>query len=205
MKRLLFLAVAITSLHAAAAERSGEFAAGTRYYEAAEFGKAATRFRLLCNAEPNAEACYWAGLSYERLADTRAPYGCRTAAKAQPFFDKAMVLSGGRPLYRDALFEFLLNNAECSRASLWEAAGILATVPESDPDYDRMRTRLIDADQGSRSLETRLSNLFLALPRATYRVAALPGALVSRKTITPPASPQTSPTPPLPREAAVRE
>lgn len=196
MNLRLLLGITIAALTGASAAQHAEFAAGQRYYEEAEFGKAAAQFQALCKAEPDAEACYWAGLSYERLADTRVPYGCRTAAKAQPFFDKAMALAPDRRLYRDALFNFLLNNADCSRTSLWEAAGVLATLPRSDPDYDLMRTRLTDADRGSRSLESRLSNLFLALPRATHRVIALPGAVLSQ---------QTSPTPRLPRAAAVRE
>jgi hypothetical protein len=209
MKVRLPIALALVALHAAAAAQSREFAAGLQYYEQAEFGKAAVNFQFLCNSGGNAEACYWTGIAYERLADTRVPFGCRTAAKAPPYFTKAMALAPGRPDFRDALFDFLLNHADCSRTALWEAAGILSMVPPSDPGYELLRDRLIEAAHWNRSLELRLSDLFLAVPRATYRVAALPGAALSRRgdgkvpAINLPASRQVYPKPPLrPGEAA---
>jgi hypothetical protein len=50
-----------------------------------------------------------------------------------------------RPACREALFNFLLDNADCSRAALREAAGIFSGMAVSDPEYDWMRGRLEQA------------------------------------------------------------
>jgi hypothetical protein len=209
MKLRVVITMAFMAIHATAAMHTRELAAGMQYYEQAEFAKAAARFQVLCNVEGNAEACYWTGAAYERLADTRTPYGCRTAAKASPYFTKAMALAPDRPAYRDALFDYLVDHADCSRTALWEAAGILSMIPESDPAHALLRDRLIEAAQWNRSLESRLANVFLAVPRATYRISVLPAALVSRSAsgkvpaVTPQASRQISPKPLLhPGEAS---
>jgi tetratricopeptide (TPR) repeat protein len=176
MRLILSIAMAVTALGAASPQER-EFAEGKRYYQEGEFGKAAARFRAACESDANVEACYWTGLSYERLADTRIPFGCRTDAKAREYFRKAVALAPERRAYRDGFFEFLLNTADCSRAGLREAAALLA---ESDPEYDGMRSRLEDARRQNGSTEERLGRLFLMVPRATVQVAALPVGIVGR-------------------------
>lgn len=169
-KRGLFLALGAAMLAGASADRS-EMAAGLNFYQTAEFGNAAARFQLVCRRDDNAEACYWTGLSYERLGDTKIPFGCHTYRKAQEYFAKAFALRPDRTEYRDGFFDFLVDYADCSRTGIRQAAEMLAATPESDPDYTRMRDRLQEAVRWNRSLETRLSNLFLMIPRATYRAS----------------------------------
>ncbi len=169
----LILVFGVATLARAAAGEN-EMAAGLRFYEAAEFGQAAVRFQIVCR-DANAEACYWAGLSYERLGDTKIPFGCSTSRKAEEYFARAVALEPGRTEYRDALFNFLLSYSDCSRTGIRRAAAILAATPESDPDYPRMCDRLQEAVRWNQSLETRLSNFFLLIPRATHRTTAWPG------------------------------
>ena len=177
-----FIAAMLIGVYAAhGAQPSPDFSAGVRYLEKAEFGKAAVRFAVACNADRNAEACYWTGIAYERLADTRIPFGCRAAAKAHTFLAIAVKLAPQDTAYRDALFNFLLDDGDCSRAALPEAAGILSQVPQSDPEHQLMRTRLEEAAQWNSSLAVRLGNLFLAVPRASYRISASSGALVTKR------------------------
>jgi hypothetical protein len=170
MRLLVSIAISVTAL-GAASPQDRAFAAGRHYYQEAEFGKAAASFRAACDSDANAEACYWTGLSYERLADTRIPFGCRTDAKASQYFRKAVALAPERGAYRDGFFEFLLNTADCSRTGLREAAALLS---ESDPEFEWMRTRLEEARNRNGSAEERLGRLFLMVPRAAVRVAALP-------------------------------
>ena len=179
MRLRLSILVALTSLYAQADDRDGEIAAGRRYYAEAEFKKAAARFEVLCNSNNDAEACYWAGVSYERLADVRTPFGCKTEAKAHQYFSKAMKLMPGLRIYRDALFNFLLNTSDCSRTALREAAGILSAMPESDPDYGENSRRLEEERRFHASAGARLGRLFLMLPRATYDIATLPGSVLT--------------------------
>src|SRR5947207_1376840 len=114
MKFGLSITVILIGVHTAVAvQRSPEFSAGLRYFEAAEFSKAAVRFAAVCNAERNAEACYWTSIAYERLADIRIPFGCRTAAKAHTFLARAVTLAPHEPAYRSALFNFLLDDTDC--------------------------------------------------------------------------------------------
>jgi hypothetical protein len=163
---------------AGAATGESEMAAGLQFYEAAEFGNAAARFQMVCRRDANAEACYWTGVSYERLGDTKIPFGCSTSRKAQEYFAKAVALRPGQMEYRDGLFDFLLNYADCSRTGIRQAAEMLAATPESDPDYPRMRDRLQETVRWNKSLVSRLSNFFLLIPRATYRSAAWSAAAV---------------------------
>jgi hypothetical protein len=181
LKLGLSLVAALGALHAQDGGQNREFTAGRAFYAEAEFGKAAPHFRVPCNTDNDAEACYWTGLSYERLADTRMPFGCKTYAKAHEYLSKARALAPGRLLYRDALFDFLLNSADCSRTALREAAYILSTMPESDPDRDLMLSRLEEERHLNASLNARLAKLFLAIPRLTYRVAALPGEALKNR------------------------
>jgi len=175
MRSGLLLAIGVVTL-AVAAVGEGEIAAGLHFYESAEFGKAAAWFQPVCNHNANAAACYWTGLSYERLGDTKIPFGCSTSRKAQEYFAKALALAPGRTEYRDALFDFLLDNADCSRTAIRQAAEMLTATPESDPDYPRMRGRLQEAVRWNTSLESRLSNVFLLIPRTAHRAAAWPAA-----------------------------
>jgi len=178
MKLTVSILIAFAGLHAQTASRSREFATGRDYYAATDFKKAAAYFQVRCESDGDAEACYWTGLSYERQADVSFPFGCRIDTKAHRYFANAMDLAPGRTLYRDAFFDFLLSTADCSRTALREAAGILSAVPESDPDYDHMRRRLVQESRFHGSADARLANLFLLIPRATYGLAVLPGALV---------------------------
>jgi hypothetical protein len=162
-----------------AAEQNGQVATGRDYYAKADFKKAAARFQLLCNNDDDAEACYWTGLSYERLADVRMPFGCKTDFKAHQYLSKATKLAPQRREYRDALFNFLLSTSDCSRTALREAAGILSTIPESDPEYRQMSRRLEDEKLFRASAGAQLGRLFLMIPRATYSMAALPVNVVS--------------------------
>lgn len=181
MKPGLFVAAMFTAMHAASGvQPSPEFSAGLRYFEEADFGKAAVQFGVGCNADRDAEACYWTGIAYERLADIRIPFGCRTAAKAHTFLTKAVNLAPHETAYRYALFKFLLDDADCSRAALPEAEGILSQIPQSDPEHDMMRKQFEEASKQKFSFGARLANVFLAVPRASYRISASSGALLTK-------------------------
>jgi hypothetical protein len=174
MKPTLLALLVLSALNAPAAEPERSFAAGQRYYFDAEFRKAAVQFATVCNANHNPDACYWAGISYERLADIATPFGCKLNAKASIYLKEAAGLAPGRPFYREALFEHLLDSADCSRGALRDAASILAATPESDPEYSHMLRRLQMERRLNSSGDARLGMVFLALPRATYRAVTLP-------------------------------
>jgi tetratricopeptide (TPR) repeat protein len=160
-----------------AASRTPEFAAGRAYYAAGQFKKAVAHFRLALMVNPgDAEACYWTGISYQALADIATPFGGKNNSNARDYLTRAMQLAPGQPEYRRALFDFLLDSSDSSRTALRQAAGILSTVTESDPDYAEMRRRLDDQRKVNSSVEVRLGRLFLTVPRAAYRVAALPAS-----------------------------
>lgn len=181
MKSTIWTVIALAAICAHAAERTTEFAAGRDYYAAAEFGKAANRFRFSCDTANDAEACYWAGVSYDRLADIHMPFGCRTEAKAHRYLLKATQMAPEVSIYRAALFDFLLDDADCSRTALPEAAAMLSGTPGSDPDYNLMRIRFQQASRESASADVRLGKLFLIVPRAAYRVAAFPAAILGNR------------------------
>jgi hypothetical protein len=177
MKLTFLILGALTTLSAAAGQ-DRNLVTGREYYAEAQFGKAAAQFQVACKINSDAEACYWAGISYERLADILIPFGCRTNAKAHEYLTEAMRLEPGRPVYRKALFDFLLNTADCSRTSLSEAAGILSAMSESDPDHGQMSRRFEQEKHLNGSVNARLARLFLLAPRATYRLAALPAPVL---------------------------
>lgn len=158
---------------------SRDFAEGQALYGAGQFARAAARFEPLCRNGRNAEACYWAGISYERLGDTRTPFGCPTYRKARVYFVEADELAPAR--YRVALFEFLLEYADCSRSVLHDAAALVAAVSEADPEYASMRSRLADASRRSGAPEERLGAFFLCLPRTGVRAAGLPRSLIATR------------------------
>jgi hypothetical protein len=136
---------------------------------AGKFKQAAAYFQPACDIRHDAEACYWSGLSYERLADMRIPFGCSTETKAHEYDRKAAALAPARRAYRDALYDFLLN-ADCSRSTLREADAILMATPPSGPDYASMRARLDEQRRLHASADERLASLLLIVPRAAYRV-----------------------------------
>ena len=176
MKLTMWALLAGTALCMQAAEPNRKFATGREYYSAAQFGKAASLFQVSCNHDSDAEACYWTGLSYERMADISMPFGCRTSAKARRYLQRAANLAPDVAMYRGALFDFLLEDGDCSRTALREAAGMLSEMLEGDPQFDLMRTRLEQAAHWSGSPEQHLATLFLVIPRATYDTTAVAGA-----------------------------
>jgi hypothetical protein len=168
MKLSPSIVLAVTALHSQTSAQYRNFQLGREYYAEAEFSKAATRFQGLCDANNDAEACYWAGMSNQRLADVWTPLGCRITAKARRYLSQATKLDPHRPEYRDALFDFLLDMSDCSRTALREAAAILSDIPESDPDYSEMSRRLEEERRYNASAGAHLARLFLIVPRATY-------------------------------------
>jgi tetratricopeptide (TPR) repeat protein len=178
---LTILTLLATFSGPAAGQRS-EIATGRAYYTEGEFKKAAEHFQLALKADPsNAEPYYWMGMSYQRLADIALPFGGRYNAKARIFLTRAVELAPARPDYRGELFEFLLDPAASSRGAMRQAAAILQTTSESDPDYSYMRGRFESESKANSSAEARLGRLFLAVPRAAYRIAELPAAALSTR------------------------
>jgi hypothetical protein len=118
-------------------------------------------------------------MSYQRLADIAMPFGGKSNAKARAYLMKATKLMPSHPEYRDALFNFLLDTAHCSRTALRDAAGILSTTPKSDAGYIDMRRRFEQERRLNSSANARLGKVFLILPRATYRIAALPASALA--------------------------
>jgi hypothetical protein len=162
MKLFFFIVVGLSVLSAQAAEQNREFDSGRDYYASADFKKAASLFKIACDTNNDAEACYWTGLSYERLADVRMPFGCGTDVKARQYFSKALSLAPDRREYRNALFDFLLNASDCLRTGLREAGEMLSAVPEADPDYDFI---------GGRSRHAPAPGVGKAIPRFRRRPA----------------------------------
>ena len=181
MRPLPFLLLALTPFCARAGDRDRELATANEDYVNGDFKKAANRFAALCNGNDDAGACYWAGLSYERLADERIPFGCTAEAKAHRYFARATTLMPSDAVYRDALFDFLLGASDCSPRALRRAAGVLSVTPESDPAYREMSRRLEDERHYNASAAVRLSKLWLIVPRATYGIATLPGSISSSR------------------------
>ncbi len=187
MKLNLLILMLLGALGGQAAGQSSEFATGRGYYTEGEFKKAAAHFRLAIKTNPNdAESCYWMGMSYQMLADIATPYAGKYNSKARVYLTKAMELEPSRQDYRRELFHFLLDSAGSSRTALEQAANILLTVPESDPDYIHMRRGFERESRANSSAQARLGRLFLAAPRAVYRIAVpAPGALVCDRTSAP--------------------
>jgi tetratricopeptide (TPR) repeat protein len=178
----------IAGLDAQAAGHLSEFAAGRAFYAEGEFKKAVPHFQLSLKQDPNdAESSYWLGMSYQGLADAATPFGARYNSKARIYLTGAVELAPGRTDYRRALFDFLVDSADSSRGALPQAAGILQMVPEDDPEYTYMYRRLAHESKVNSSAEVRLGRLFLAGPRAVYRIGELPASAVSaRRGVLPP-------------------
>jgi len=166
----------------AAGQRS-EMEAGRGYYTEGEFKKAAVHFQLALKTDPNtAEPYYWMGMSYQRLADIALPFGGRYNARARICLTKAVQLAPTRSDYRGELFEFLLDPSAPSRSALRQAAGILQTTSEFDPEYSYMRERFDSESKANSSAEALLGRLFLSVPQAAYRIAVRPAAtLLTRR------------------------
>jgi tetratricopeptide (TPR) repeat protein len=149
MKLNLSILILLAGLGREAAAQRLEFATGRTYYAEGEFKKAAAHFQLAVRLDPkDAESYYWMGMSYQLLADIALPFGRKYNGKARVCLTKATELAPGRLEYRRELFDFLLDSAGSSRAALRQAAGILRTIPEPDPDYSYMRQRLRRAVRG---------------------------------------------------------
>lgn len=183
MKLILFISTLLTGMAGQAASLQSEFATGRAYYSSGEFKKAASQFQLALNADPsNAEFYYWTGMSYQMLADISAPFNRKYNSKARAYLTQAMELAPDRSDYRRELFDFLLGSAGRSQARWRQAAGILRTVSESDPDYNHMRWRFEQERSVNASAGAQLSRILLAVPRAAYGITALPvSALSSRR------------------------
>jgi tetratricopeptide (TPR) repeat protein len=165
----------------AAAQRS-EMEIGRAYYMDAEFKKAAVHFELALTADPrSADGCYWAGMSYQRLADIALPFGGRYNAKARIYLTRAMELAPNRPDYRRELFEFLLDPAGWSQSGKRQAASILRSMPEDDPEYSDLRGRFESETKANGSADARLGRVFLAVPQAAFRLTELPAAVRRRR------------------------
>jgi tetratricopeptide (TPR) repeat protein len=163
-----------------AAGQQSEFAIGRAYYSEGEFKKAAAHFQMAIRTSPDGtEAYYWIGMSYEMLADIAAPFGGKYNAMARFNLTKAAELAPNRLDYRRELFDFLVDSGGSSRAAWRQAGNILRTVSESDPEYAGMRRRFEHARRESSSVEARLGRLFLAAPRAAYRIAELSHSTLS--------------------------
>jgi tetratricopeptide (TPR) repeat protein len=188
MKRNCSILILLIGLGGQAAGQGSELAIGRAYYTGGEFKKAAAHFQLALKTNPNdAESYYWAGMSYQVLADIAAPFDGKYNSKARFYLTKAMELAPTRLDYRRELFDFLLDSAASSRTALRQAANILVTVSESDPDYSSMRRRFENESRANFSANALLERLFLAAPRAVYRVVELPAsALSSRRDAGPP-------------------
>lgn len=180
MKRSWCILILVTGLGRQAAGQVSELTTGRAYYAAGEFKKAAKCFQLAIKTNPvDAESYYWAGRSNQVLADIAAPFDGMYNSKARAHLTKAVELAPDRRDYRRELFDFLLDSAVSSRVALRQAANILSTLAESDPDYSTMRRRFEFECRVNSSASVRLGRLFLAAPRAVLRVAELPSSAVS--------------------------
>jgi tetratricopeptide (TPR) repeat protein len=178
MKLKLPMLLLIAAAGLAAAQPS-EFVKARGYYTSGEFKKAAAHFQLALETNPNdAESWYWMGMSHQHLADITAPFDHKHRGKARLYLTTAVELAPGRIDYRRELFDFLLDSAGSSRTTLRQAADMLRTIPDSDPDYIPMCRRLEEARGVNSSLDARLGRLFLAAPRAAYHSAELTMAVL---------------------------
>ena len=190
MKLNLSLLILLALLGSEAAAQGSEFATGRAYYMDGEFKKAVTHFQLALKVNPDdAESYYWMGMSYQVLADIASPFDYKYKSKARINLTRATELAPGRLDYRRELFDSLLDSAGSSRAAARQAADLLQTVPESDPGYSYMHGRFECERRANASPEARLGRLFLAIPRATYRIADLPVSALSNQRAAGPETP----------------
>ena len=182
MKLNLSVLMLLAVLGSETAAKGSEFATGRAYYVEGEFKKAVAHFQLAIKVNPDdAESYYWMGMSYQVLADIASPFDYKYKSKARTNLTRATELAPGRLDYRRELFDSLLDAAGASRAAARQAADLLRTVPEPDPDYSYMHWRFEIEKRTNASAEARLGRLFLAIPRATYRIADLPVSALSNQ------------------------
>jgi tetratricopeptide (TPR) repeat protein len=182
MKLNLLIPILAAAISGQAAGPRSEYDIGRTYYKDGEFKKAAAHFQLALKTNPNdAECHYWTGMSYQVLADIASPLDSRYRSKARLHLTKAMELAPGRQDYRRELFDFLLDSAGSQPGALKQAAGILLSVSESDPDYRFMRWQFEREKTADSSVGTRLGRLFLVAPRAAYCIADLPASALSSR------------------------
>ena len=171
MKLNLAVVILLAVLGNEAVAQESKFATGRAYYKEVEFKKAVAHFQLALKVNPNdAESHYWIGMSYQVLADIAFPFAGRYTSKARVYLTRATELAPGRLDYRRELFDFLLDSAGSSRAAARQAEDLLRMVPESDPEYGYMHRRFEFERRTNASADARLGRLFLAIPRATYRL-----------------------------------
>ncbi|SPE26032.1 exported hypothetical protein [Candidatus Sulfopaludibacter sp. SbA3] len=171
MRLKLSAILLFAGLCAAADSQQFEFAMGRASYTEGQFKKAAAHFQLALKTKPdNAEIFYWIGMSYQMLADVAAPFGSKYNSQARAYLTKATELAPAETEYRRELFNLLLE-AGSSRAARRQAEEILRTMSESDPEYVRMHRQFQQEHRANSSAESRLGWLFLAGPRAAYRIA----------------------------------
>ena len=189
MKLNLFVLILLAALGSEAADRGSEFATGRAYYTEGEFKKAVVHFQLALKVNPDdAESNYWLGMSYQVLADIASPFDHKYKSKARIYLTRAVELAPTRPDYRRDLFDFLVDSGS-SRAAARQAADLLRAVPESDAAYSYMHQRFERERRANASADARLGRLFLAIPRATYRIAELPASALSNQRAAGPGTP----------------
>ena len=188
MKLKLSVLIVLAGLSSKAASPASEFATGRACYTAGAFKDAVAHFQLALKVNPNdAESYHWMGKSYQVLADIASPFNGKYNSKARVHLTRAMELAPSRSDYRRALFDFLLDSAGSSPAALRQAAGMLRTIPEHDPDYSYMHQRFELERSVNSAAAVRLGRVFLAVPLAAHRIAELPAsALSSRRAAGPP-------------------
>jgi len=180
MKFSLLILAAFLTYSGYAGNKEAEFSAGRTYYADGEFKKAVTHFQLALQVDPdNAEACYWTGMAYQRLADISTPFGRRYNSKARQYLTRAAALSPYRSDYRLELFNFLLDTADASHTRPSRATGALLSESETDPEYVDMLRRFHQANKLKFSAGALLATAWLVGPRAAYELAALSTSALS--------------------------
>jgi Tfp pilus assembly protein PilF len=179
---LLFFATLVRAANATEESRGvapaisvsrSDYAAGRAYYADGEFKKAAARFQLAVGADPtDADSYFWMGMAYQVLADVSGPAAGKYRFKARVCLTKAVALAPTRSDYRRELFNFLLDSS--GRSASRQAAGILQSVSESDPDYLWMRERFERETRANSAVQARLGRWVLTGPETAWRIAEAP-------------------------------
>jgi tetratricopeptide (TPR) repeat protein len=172
MKLSLVVLLLFPALHGRAADLRSELEVGRAYYQQGDFRKALVHLRRTLKTDAqDAEVNYWTGMAYQGLGDVAAPFGGRYNSRALAYLTKAVDLAPGRLDFRRELFGFLLDSGSASPAALRLAEEMLRRTSEIDPEYNSMRRRL-DVERGiSGSAAVRFDRLFLAIPRAGFRLS----------------------------------
>jgi tetratricopeptide (TPR) repeat protein len=175
MKLAFLILTAFVAYGANAADRSPEFAEGRAYYADGDFKKAVAHFELALKSDPNdADANYWTGMAYQRLADIATPFGGKYNSKARRYLSKAVLLSPNRPDYRLELFNHVLDTADSTHSRPPRELSALVSASESDPEFPEMQRRLESASRQGLSTGVILDRLFLTAPRLAYDLTSLP-------------------------------